>query len=63
MPFASKAHRSKMRDLLARGKITKAQYDAIEAGTPDVLPDRAGGDSEDASDQQAPKKRKPSPFW
>lgn len=63
MPFVSKAHRSKMRQLLAEGKITPGQYAEMEQGTPANLPDR----SEEVTDEGVPavpaKKRRPSPFW
>ena len=62
MAFASKAHRSKMRELLALGRITKAQYDAMEEGTPDHIPDR-GSESEDSKTEPAAKKKRPNPFW
>lgn len=62
MPFKSKAHKRKMRELLAKGTITLAQYEEVAAGTPDNLPERAG--DEDASPAPPPTPaKKVSPFW
>lgn len=65
MPFASKAHRTKVRELLALGKITRAQYDEIEKDTTGSLPDRAESEESDTAGQapDKPSKKKVNPFW
>lgn len=62
MPFKSKAHKRKMRELLAKGTITLAQYEEVAAGTPADLPERAGDEDGNTAPPPAPTK-KPSPFW
>lgn len=68
MPFKSKAHRSKMRELLAKGVITAAQYEEVAAGTPAILPDRVPNDGDPEQEEelnpQAKRARlRPNPFW
>lgn len=63
MPFASKAHRAKMRALLAEGKITLAQFEEVAKGTPANLPDRADEDTVDTDSKPKDKAKTRSPFW
>lgn len=63
MPFASKAQKKKMQQLLAAGEITERQYREMEEGTSEerFLPERVASHDPDAPTE--PRKKKVSPFW
>jgi len=42
VPFVSKAHKRKFEELLEKGTLTQEQYDRMEDGTPDDIPEHGG---------------------